>query len=216
VTDRGGTFIAIEGGEGAGKGSVLVDLATRLQARGFDVVTTREPGGTPEGQQLRELLLGVEGKIWDPWSELLLMTAARVQHVRKLIIPAIARGNIVISDRFIGSTIAYQGAGRKISVDEISQLHRVAVGNVWPELTILLDVDPRTGLRRSQARLQAQSLDEGRFETMDISFHERVRESFLKQASDRPDAHIVIDAGLPFATVAEAVAKAVLRWLPES
>jgi dTMP kinase len=99
-------FIAIEGGEGAGKGSIQADLSARLTAQGLQVLPTREPGGTPEGLELRRLLLGSEGRVWDPWSELLLMTAARVQHVRRVILPAVERGDIVISDRFVGSTIA--------------------------------------------------------------------------------------------------------------
>lgn len=209
----GGAFFAIEGGEGAGKGTALADIAARLRAKGFNVVTTREPGGTPEGQELRALLLGARGEVWDPWAELLLMTAARVQHVRNVIVPAVQRGSIVISDRFVGSTIAYQGAGRGMPSDEIERLHKVAVGDVWPDLTIVLDIDPRIGIDRSLARLNEQKLDEGRFETMDLAFHDRVRESFLKQASASPKSHAVIDAGQPIDAVSDAVTNAVFSWL---
>ena len=208
-----GAFIAIEGGEGAGKGTILADLAGRLRQAGFDVVATREPGGTPGGQAIRELVLSVHGEAWDPWAELLLMTAARVQHVRRLIVPAIERCSIVISDRFVGSTIAYQGAGRGIPADEIEQLHRMAVGDLWPDLTIVLDIDPSVGIERSVARLARQDLDEGRFEALDLGFHERVRGSFLTQASEHPMRHAVIDAGQPLTAVAETVAGIVLAWL---
>ena len=212
-TLKRGVFIAIEGGEGAGKGSIQADLFSRLTAGGFQVLQTREPGGTPEGLELRKLLLGSEGNVWDPWSELLLMTAARVQHVRRLILPAVEAGKIVISDRFVGSTIAYQGAGHGIAAAEIETLHGQAVGDVWPELTIVLDIDPRIGIARSLARLGQQHLDEGRFEAMSLDFHDRIRASFLQQAAARPEAHVVIDATLPMAAVASNVFQAVSRWL---
>ncbi len=206
-----GVFIAIEGGEGAGKGSIQADLAGRLTAGGFQVLQTREPGGTPEGLELRKLLLGSGGQVWDPWSELLLMTAARVQHVRRVILPAVERGEIVLSDRFVGSTIAYQGAGQGIAAAEIEALHRQAVGEVWPELTIVLDIDPRIGIARSLARLGQQQLDEGRFEAMSLAFHDRIRASFLQQAAASPAKHIVIDAAAPIAEVASRVFEAVSK-----
>jgi len=208
-----GAFIAIEGGEGAGKGSIQADLSSRLSAAGLQVLPTREPGGTPEGLELRKLLLGSAGEIWDPWSELLLMTAARVQHVRRVIVPAVKRGDIVISDRFVGSTIAYQGAGHGIAAAEIEALHRQAVGDIWPDLTIVLDIDPRIGIARSLARLGQQHLDEGRFEAMSLAFHDRIRASFLQQAAASPEKHVVIDAGAPIAEVASRVFEAVLHWL---
>lgn len=212
-----GAFIAIEGGEGAGKGTILADLTTRLRAWGLQVVTTREPGGTPEGQALRELLLGARGQVWDPWAELLLMTAARVQHVRSLILPAVQGGSIVISDRFVGSTIAYQGAGRGMPAVEILRLHAAAVGDFWPDLTIILDIDPRIGVRRSLARLAEEKLDEGRFEAMDLAFHDRVRTSFLEQAAARPDSHVVVDAAQKVENVSNTVWNIVskkLRLIP--
>jgi dTMP kinase len=212
-TGKRGVFIAIEGGEGAGKGSIQADLSNRLTALGFQLLPTREPGGTPEGLELRRLLLGSEGQVWDPWSELLLMTAARVEHVRRVILPGVAAGKIVISDRFVGSTIAYQGAGQGIAAMEIEHLHGQAVGDVWPELTIVLDIDPRIGIARSLARLGQQHLDEGRFEAMSLEFHDRIRASFLRQAAARPAAHLVIDASPPMAAVASQVFEAVSGWL---
>ncbi len=208
-----GAFIAIEGGEGAGKGTILQALGQQLAGAGLTVLETREPGGTPEGLELRQLLLGTEGKIWDPWAELLLMTAARVQHVRRVISPAVARGEIVISDRFVGSTIAYQGAGHGIPAEAIENLHRQAVGDIWPDLTILLDIDPRIGIKRSLARLAQQQMDEGRFEAMSLDFHDRIRESFLRQAAARPAAHAVVDAQMPLAEVVSAASQIVRDWL---
>ena len=208
-----GAFIAIEGGDGAGKGTVLADLASRLRAAGREVLTTREPGGTPEGLALRALLLSGQGEAWDPWAELLLMTAARVQHVKRVILPAVREGGVVISDRFVGSTIAYQGAGRGLPAEAIKALHRDAVDDVWPDLTVVLDLDPAVGIARSLARLKQQNADEGRFEQLDLAFHRRVRASFLAQAAERPGLYAVIDASAPAATVAELVADAVFAWL---
>jgi dTMP kinase len=212
-TKPGGAFIAVEGGDGAGKGTVVSELASRLRQRGLPVLTTFEPGGTPEGQTLRELLLRSGGSSWEPWAELLLMTAARVQHVQQVIRPAVAAGTIVISDRFIGSTIAYQGAGRGLSVEAIEYLHREAVGDLWPDLTVLLDIDPAVGIRRSRIRLGSQASDEGRFEALGLEFHNRVRASFLLQASVPSRRHVVVDASAKPADVAATTLQAVQKWL---
>jgi dTMP kinase len=188
------SFLVFEGGEGAGKTTSMAALAARLQQDGHDVLLTREPGGTPEGMALRGLLLSTEGPAWDRGAELLLMVAARVQHVKTLIRPALRAGKTVLCDRFVGSTLAYQGAGHGLPKDLILDLHRRLVGDLWPDLTILLDVDPRIGLARSAGRLRRDRLDEGRFETLDLAFHDRVRAAFLAQAAERPT--LVIDAGL--------------------
>ena len=207
-----GAFIAVEGGDGSGKGTLVAALVPALQREGFDVLATREPGGTVEGQALRQLLLPAAAS-WEPWAELLLMAAARVQHVERVIRPAVSAGRIVVTDRYVGSTIAYQGAGRGLPIDAIRSLHSATVGDCRPGLTVLLDADPATGLRRSRARLAAVSADEGRFETLDLSFHKRVRASFLAQAEADPDAHIVVDAEQPADRVASAVTEAVVTWL---
>ena len=185
-------FIVLEGGEGAGKTGLLAFLADALTNSGHDVLQTREPGGTPEGMELRALLLADRGIDWDPAAELLMMTAARVQHVKHIIRPALDAGRVVLCDRFIGSTLAYQGAGRGFSEAAIRQLHQDYVGDLMPDTTILLDIDPEIGLRRSRARLQQQHQDEGRFEALALDFHRRVRQSFLDQADART---IVVDAG---------------------
>jgi dTMP kinase len=211
-----GTFIVFEGGDGAGKGTALAALAEALTADGLDVVTTREPGGTPEGLELRALLLAASGAVWDEGSELLLMTAARVQHVKRVIRPALARGAIVLCDRYVGSTLAYQGGGRGIEADLILDLHRRFVENFWPDLTVLLDVSAAVGLSRSRRRLAVEAADEGRFEGLDLDFHQRVRWSFLDQAERHADRTLVIDAGGPIDTVQQAVVSHVRTWLAPS
>ncbi len=205
-----GAFIAIEGGDGSGKGTVIAALIPHLLQAGFDVLSTREPGGTPEGQALRQLLLPADAS-WDPWAELLLMAAARVQHVERLIRPAVAAGRIVVSDRFVGSTLAYQGAGRGLPIDAIMSLHRLTTGDFKPDLTVVLDVDPALGLRRSRSRLAGSATDEGLFEGLDVAFHERVRASFLSQAAS--SSHIVIDSSKAPSQVTKAAATIVEAWL---
>lgn len=195
--NRTGLFVAIEGGDGAGKGGVIRALDQGLRAAGHDVVLTREPGGTPEGERLRALLLAEGGPAWQPEAELLLMTAARIQHVSGVIRPALAAGRIVVCDRFVGSTLAYQGAGRGQDIDRILRLHRDFVDDFWPDLTLVLDVSPEVGLERSRVRLAQAGEDEGRFEALENGFHARVRASFLQQAADHPDRYATIDAHVP-------------------
>jgi dTMP kinase len=213
---RNGRFIVFEGVDGAGKGSALAAVAAALIADGLDVLTTREPGGTPEGLELRGLLLSAAGSVWDQGSELLLMTAARVQHVKRVIRPALAGGRIVLCDRFVGSTVAYQGAGRGLPLALIRDLHRIFVDDIWPDLTVLMDVDATTGLSRSQRRLAGSKSDEGRFEALDLSFHERVRGAFLDEADAARDATIIVDAGPPLDSVLPDVVARVRAWLSAS
>ncbi len=165
------------------------------------MLATSEPGGTPEGLQLRAMLLAASGAVWTQEAELLLMVAARVQHVRRVIIPALETGTMVVCDRFVGSTLAYQGGGRGLAEDLILDLHRRLVGDLWPDLTVLLDVDPSVGLARSRRRLAAACADEGRFEDLDIEFHRRVRASFLAQAARHAGRTVIIDAAQPIAAV---------------
>ncbi|MEI5686050.1 dTMP kinase [Sphingomonas kyungheensis] len=204
-----GVFIAVEGVDGSGKTGVVRRLVAGLQARGHDVVGTREPGGTPQGEALRSLLLAGEDATWDPRAELLLMTAARVQHVARVVLPAVSAGRVVVSDRYVGSTLAYQGAGRGMSEALIRDLHAAVTDDLWPDLTLVLDVDPTIGLTRSRKRLSDGAIDEGRFESLDLAFHQRIREAFLAQANAAPDRHAVIDAsGAPGAVQAQALAAA--------
>ncbi|HLY54179.1 MAG TPA: dTMP kinase [Stellaceae bacterium] len=207
MTSRG-RLIAFEGGEGAGKSTQIKLLADHLAEQGIAALATREPGGTPEGQELRRLLLGAGGAEWRPMAETLLMVADRAQHIERVIAPALAAGQTVLTDRFVGSTLAYQGAGRGVSGPFIRGLHRDACGDLWPDLTIVLDLDPRVGLARSRRRLAASGSDEARFEALDLAFHERVREAFLDLAS-APGPAVVIDASRPVEEVAATVRTAV-------
>ncbi|PWR19996.1 dTMP kinase [Zavarzinia compransoris] len=208
-----GRFIVLEGGEGAGKTGAIAFLAAELTARGHRVVPTREPGGTPEGKALRALLLSENGLDWAPDAELLLMNADRVQHLERVVRPALQAGAIVISDRYAGSTIAYQGAGRGLGVERVIDLHREIQHDFWPDLTIVLDIPPEVGLARSRARLAGGGIDEGRFEGLDLDFHRRVRQSFLAQAAHMGRHAAVIDATLPPDAVQAAALAAVLRVL---
>ncbi len=204
-------FIVLEGGEGAGKTSALSTLAATLQKQGHDVLQTREPGGTPEGTALRALLLAADAPAWDKYAELLLITAARIQHVRRVIEPALLARKTILCDRYLGSTLAYQGAGRGISPDFIMDLHNRAVGGRQPDLTILLDIDPRIGLARSTSRLLQGKTDESRFENLDLAFHDRVRAAFFAQSRTTPT--LIIDAAPPQAEVLARLEADLLAWL---
>lgn len=195
-----GLLVVLEGGEGAGKGSVLSAIAEWLRAQGIEPLCTRAPGGTAEGQVIRSALVQ-SGANWEPTAELLLMMADRAQHVGRLIRPALAAGRVVLCDRFVGSTIAYQGGGRGLSSKLIGDLQAVAANDLSADLTILLDVPPAIGLKRSLKRLAEEKSSEDLFERLDLGFHERVRASFLAQAAADPEHWTVVDASRPIAEV---------------
>ncbi|MDP5280331.1 dTMP kinase [Sphingomonas sp. DG1-23] len=206
------SFFAVEGVDGSGKSGMVAGIVAHLADSGAPAIATREPGGTPQGEKIRSLLLSGADHAWDQQSELLMMTAARVEHVRRIILPTLERGISVVSDRYVGSTIAYQGAGRGMSESYIRHLHKEAVGDVWPDLVVILDLDPEIGLARSRQRLSAGAIDEGRFETLDLDFHRRIRQSFLDQAAKTPARHVVIDAlGTPDEVRARAI-DAIEMW----
>ena len=177
-----GIFISIEGIEGTGKSTQATLLAQYLKGKGFRVTQTAEPGGTRISLQIRELLLSTESTDMDPLTELLLYNAARVQHIREIIMPALLRGNVVVSDRFSDSTMAYQGYGRGVDLKLIDSLDVLVTGRLRPHLTVLLDIDVETGLMRNR---KIQKND--RLELEDVSFHERVREGFISIASQEQD-----------------------------
>jgi dTMP kinase len=209
---RAACFYAVEGVDGSGKSGMVASIVAHLADSGGSAIATREPGGTPQGEKLRTLLLSGVDDAWDQQSELLMMTAARVEHVRRVILPALERDTSVVSDRYVGSTIAYQGAGRGMAEDYIRLLHKEAVGDVWPDLVVVLDLDPEIGLARSRQRLSAGAIDEGRFETLDLDFHRRIRQSFLDQAARDPARHLVVDAlGTPDEVRTRAIA-AIEAW----
>lgn len=201
-----GLFISIEGGEGAGKSTVISALREALQAEGREVVLTREPGGTPEGEAIRELLLD-PGNDLSPETELLLMFASRAQLVRKLIRPALERGAVVITDRFTDASYAYQGGGRGMDMGRIAELERWAAG-IRPDLTLLLDVGVSQGLSRARAR--GGELD--RIEREREDFFKRVRSAYLARAAAEPERFRVVDASRPADEVRAAVLDALARW----
>ncbi|MFI5494355.1 dTMP kinase [Actinoplanes sp. NPDC051859] len=202
---RTGIFVVFEGGEGAGKSTQVSRLSADLIAAGHDVVVTREPGATDVGARIRSLVLTKGETAADapsPRAEALLYAADRAHHVATVVRPALARGAVVISDRYIDSSLAYQGAGRTLPVQEISWLSSWATGGLKPDLVVLLDVDPNVGLRRVDSRGQGTD----RLESESRSFHERVRYAFLDLASADPKRYLVLDAARPAEEISEAVA----------
>lgn len=188
-----GVFITLEGGEGAGKSTLARALQAAFHAAGREVVLTREPGGTPGAEEIRELLVKGEADRWSAMTEALLFYAARVDHVEKVIRPALKRGAVVISDRFADSTMAYQGAAGGIDIDRLKALHKLALGDFKPDVTLLVDIPPEEGLKRTQNRLGF----EVRFESKALAFHERLRSFFRALADAEPGRFIVLDGMLP-------------------
>jgi dTMP kinase len=205
---RQGVFVVFEGGEGAGKSTQVTLLADALRAQGHDVVVTREPGATDVGARIRGLVLD-RGNSPSPRAEALLYAADRAHHVATVVRPALARGAAVISDRYVDSSLAYQGAGRTLPVQEISWLSSWATGGLKPDLVVLLDVDPRVGLSRVDSR--GGGVD--RLESESRSFHERVRYAFLDLAAADPKRYLVLDAARPPEEIAQAVAQRVTGLL---
>ena len=193
-------FITFEGVEGCGKSTQIDLLARELKDRGFDVLATREPGGTPVGEAIRAILLDRDHADMSPMTEVLLYAASRAQHVDQVIRPALKEGKIVVCDRFADSTTAYQGAARQLGVELISQLHSMATRRVWPDLTIVLDLDPRIGMERV---VQKRALD--RLEHEPMSFHDSVRQSFVALAGHEPERMRVVDASQSVEEVAAIV-----------
>jgi dTMP kinase len=202
-----GVFVAFEGGEGAGKSTQVSRLADALRATGREVITTFEPGDTSVGRHLREILLGHETGALDPRTEALLYAADRAEHVARVIAPAIEKGAVCISDRYVDSSLAYQGAGRTLVPAEVEQLSVWATGGLWPDLTVLLDIDPAVGLTRF-----ATPAD--RLEAEPLAFHQRVREQFLALAAAHPPRYLVVDASASIDTIAQQILADVMARLP--
>ena len=202
---RSGRFISLEGGEGAGKSTQIRLLAERLRHYGLDVLTTREPGGSPGAEQIRKLLVEGEPGRWDAMTEALLHSAARRDHLRTTVWPALDAGQWVLSDRFADSTAAYQGFGHGLHHSELTALYRLAVGDFRTDLTLILDLPVEEGLRRAAARGGA----EDRYEKLDRTFHERLREGFLSIAKADPGRCLVIDASGPPEAVQKLIVAAV-------
>jgi dTMP kinase len=182
-----GTFITFEGIEGSGKSTQISLLYDHLAKSGRAVTLTREPGGTPIGDQVRRILLDPTHHGLDPTAELLLYAASRAQHLREVIRPALDAGRVVLCDRFSDATLAYQGYGRGLSIPTIRELDRIVTAGLRPDLTVLLDIDARTGLGRARGRNERDGLHgEARFENEDIAFHARVRDGYLVLAEEEP------------------------------
>ncbi|WP_337062401.1 dTMP kinase [Kineococcus sp. G2] len=210
-----GLFVALEGGDGSGKSTQSRLLAQWLRERGHEVVTTREPGGTSTGAALREVLLTPrgEGAALDPRAEALLFAADRAQHVAEVVLPALRRGAVVVTDRYVDSSLAYQGAGRQLPQREVEQLSAWATGELLPDLTVVLDVDPVTAAHRRGR--DPQRAGEDRVEAESQAFHARVREQFLRLAARDPRRYLVLDATAVPDALQERVREALAQRLPE-
>ncbi|MFO7775147.1 MAG: dTMP kinase [Candidatus Hydrogenedentota bacterium] len=203
-----GVFITIEGVEGCGKTTQLGCLSRHLTETGYPVETTREPGGTPIAEAVRAMLLDPAHTAMTPTTELLLYEAARAQHVSERIRPALEAGCVVLCDRFVDSTTAYQGGGRGMAWEMLNQLHAIATDGLWPHLTILLDVLVEEGRQRAQS---GRSRD--RIEGESLAFHERVRQAFLQIAAQEPERVRVVEGNQPIENVRERVTALVEEFL---
>ncbi|MEK9821281.1 MAG: dTMP kinase [Gammaproteobacteria bacterium] len=201
-----GRFITIEGVEGVGKSTNIALVKSLLEARGYEVLLTREPGGTPTGERIREILLDKDEQAMTAMTELLLVFAARSQHVSQVIMPALAAGQWVISDRFTDSSYAYQGGGRELGIEIVAALEAQVLADFRPDLTIVLDVDIATGLERATREAEAD-----RFESEQASFFQRVRETFLTLAE--ADRYRVIDAGQPIEKVQVDLTEVIVEFI---
>jgi dTMP kinase len=208
---RRGRFITFEGGEGAGKSTQVERLVSRLEERGIDVVATREPGGSPKAEALRDVLLSGGAARFGAAGEAILFSAARIDHVDNTIAPALARGAWVVSDRFADSTRAYQGTLGKLDSGFIRELERIAVANARPHLTIFLDIPSEAGLLRVSRRRNGEPAD--RFEAEGIEFHAKLRKAFLDIAAAEPERCVVVNALAPEDEVSAAIWDEVERRL---
>lgn len=194
-------FISFEGPEGAGKSTQIKLLASKLEAFGLDVVLTREPGGTKTGEQIREILLSFRQDALDPATEALLMTAARAKHVDEVIVPALARGTWVLTDRYVDSTYAYQGYGRGLDIELLREIQQLATSGILPSTTLLLDLPVVEGLSRRLSSSEA-------FNRLDLesqAFHERVRTGYIRLASADPDRWQIVNASQNETAVAASI-----------
>ncbi len=209
---RQGFFISFEGGEGAGKSTQIERLARKLRAKKYDVVVTREPGGSPGAEAVRHVILSGAAEALGPKMEALLFAAARSDHVEQLIRPAIERGAIVLCDRFVDSSRVYQGVTGGLPAEFMDALEKVTVNSMMPDMTVILDIDPVEGLKRANARRSAGDVPD-RFEKETVETHERRREAFLAIAKAEPERCVVIDAAATPQDVEDAVTEAVFERL---
>ena len=185
-------FITFEGGDGSGKSTQVNLLKDYLENLNFETIKTREPGGTPSAEILRDLLTTGEVEKWTPMSEALLMWASRYEHLIQVIEPALNSGKNVICDRFYDSTYAYQGVAHNLGIDKMEKLKKIIIGDIEPDVTFVLDIDPKVGLKRSLDRPN----QENRFESYNIDFHNKIRSAFLEIAKKNKNRCVVVDASL--------------------
>ncbi len=204
-----GKFITFEGGEGAGKSTQVELLAKRLADKGIEVVTTREPGGTPGAELVRHLLKTGMLEPLGPFTETVMVSAARDDHLNEVIRPALNEGKWVISDRFSDSTRAYQGSAGGVAPEVINALERIVVGNDQPDLTLLLDLSLETGMKRAKSRAGQECVEDDRFDRQGREFHKNLREAFQDIAEQNPDRVVVVDAGRLKRSVSSSVWKVV-------
>lgn len=203
-------FITFEGSEGSGKSSQILLLSETLRQKGYDVLLTREPGGTAIGEQIRAILSNLDNVAMQQRTEILLFQASRAQLVEEVIRPHLVKGSMVLCDRYADSTLAYQGYGYQRNLDQVRHLVDFATDNLKPDLTLFLDLEVEEGLQR---RARGGSLN--RLDTYDLDFYRRVRQGYLEMAAQEPERWVVIDASLPFAQVQDALLATVLHKLAQ-
>ena len=203
-------FITLEGPEGSGKTTAVEAAVKKLEEMGYQIVRTREPGGTPISEQIRNVILDKGNTAMDGRTEALLYAASRRQHLVEKVWPALKEGKIVICDRYLDSSLAYQGGARGLGIDEVLNINLFATENTWPDLTLLFDIKPEIGLARINANANREV---NRLDLEKIEFHNKVRESFLALAKRFPDRYVIIDASLSRDEVAKATMEAILSRL---
>ena len=203
-------FITLEGPEGSGKTTAVEAAVKELEARGYQIVRTREPGGTPIAEQIRNVILDKENTKMDPRTEALLYAASRRQHLVEKVWPALKEGKIVICDRYLDSSLAYQGGARGLGVDNILNVKMFATENTFPDLTLLFDITPEEGLKRIAANA---SREVNRLDLEKLEFHHKVRDTFLELAKKYPERYVIIDASKSREEVAKATLDAILSRL---
>ena len=203
-------FITLEGPEGSGKTTAVEAAVKALQEKGYEIVHTREPGGTPIAEQIRNVILDKANTSMDPRTEALLYAASRRQHLVEKVWPALKEGKIVICDRYLDSSLAYQGGARGLGVDEVLNVNLFATENTWPDLTLLFDIKPEVGLARIASNA---SREVNRLDLEKLDFHNKVRDTFLALAKKYPDRYVIIDASQSREEVAKATLEAIMNRL---
>ena len=203
-------FITFEGGEGSGKSTAIKALVKRLEAEGHSVVLTREPGGTPIAEQIREIILNKKNTEMDGMTEALLYAASRRQHIQEKILPALREGKIVLCDRYLDSSLAYQGGARGLGIDRVYELNQFATEGLLPDITVFFALDPKVGLARIEANANREV---NRLDVEKMGFHQKVFDSFMELAHRFPERYLIIDASKGPEEVAEATYRAIEQKL---